>query len=51
MQDVYKTAEQIKAAGGKVTKEPGAIPGLGTKVMACTDPDGYKVRLVAGYRV
>ena len=39
-QDVYKTAEQVKAAGGKVTREPGPVPGLGTKILACTDPDG-----------
>jgi lactoylglutathione lyase len=44
--DVYKTAEQIKAAGGKVTREPGPIPGLGTKIVACTDPDGYKIVFV-----
>ncbi len=27
-QDVYKTAEAIRAAGGAVTKEPGPLPGL-----------------------
>jgi len=27
-QDVYKTAESIKAAGGKVTREPGPLPGM-----------------------
>lgn len=30
--DVYKTADQIKAAGGKVVREPGPVPGIGTKV-------------------
>ena len=30
--DVYKTAEQIRAAGGKVTREPGPVPGIGTKI-------------------
>lgn len=44
--DVYKTAEQIKAAGGKITREPGPIPGLGTKIVACTDPDGWKIVFV-----
>ncbi len=29
LQDVYKTQEQIKAAGGKITKEAGPLPGLG----------------------
>lgn len=43
--DVYKTAEQIKAAGGKITKEPGPVSN-GTKVVATTDPDGWKVVFV-----
>lgn len=28
LQDVYKTAEAIRAAGGTITKEPGPLPGL-----------------------
>ena len=28
LQDVYKTAEAIRAAGGKITREPGPLPGL-----------------------
>ena len=44
--DVYKTAEQVKAAGGKVTREPGPVPGIGTKILACTDPDGWKIVFV-----
>lgn len=44
--DVFKTAEQIKAAGGTITREPGPVPGIGTKIVATTDPDGYKVVLV-----
>ncbi len=46
LQDVYKTAEQIKAAGGTVTRDPGPVPGIGTKIVACTDPDGWKIVLV-----
>jgi hypothetical protein len=45
-QDVYKTGDQIKAAGGKVTRDPGPVPGIGTKILACTDPDGYKIVFV-----
>lgn len=39
-------AEQIKAAGGTITREPGPVPGIGTKIVATTDPDGWKVVLV-----
>nr|KYP61644.1 Lactoylglutathione lyase [Cajanus cajan] len=41
--DVYKTAEVIKlAGGGKITREPGPLPGINTKITACLDPDGWK---------
>lgn len=32
-QDVFKTQKQIEAAGGKIVREAGAIPGLGTKIV------------------
>ena len=32
----------------QITREPGPVPGLGTKIVACTDPDGYKVVFVDG---
>lgn len=44
--DVYKTCDAIKAAGGTVTKEAFEVPGIGTKIMATTDPDGYKIVFV-----
>jgi len=48
LQDVYKTAEQIRAAGGTITKEPGpASPNIPTKICATTDPDGWKIVLVS----
>ncbi|KAK2996700.1 hypothetical protein RJ639_022847 [Escallonia herrerae] len=40
--DVYKTAEAIKLCGGKITREPGPLPVLNTKITACLDPDGWK---------
>jgi len=40
--DVYKTAEAIKLAGGKVTREAGPVPGYRTKITSCVDPDGWK---------
>lgn len=45
-EDVYRSAEQIRAAGGAITREPGPVPGIGTKILATTDPDGYKYVLV-----
>ena len=39
---MYKTAEAIKLAGGKITREPGPIPVMKTKITSCVDPDGWK---------
>ncbi|KAJ1386770.1 Vicinal oxygen chelate [Sesbania bispinosa] len=44
--DVYKTAEAIKLAGGKITREPGPVPGIKTKITSCVDPDGWKTVFV-----
>lgn len=44
--DVYKTAEAVRQAGGKITREPGPIPGINTKIVACLDPDGWKTVFV-----
>ncbi|GKV06665.1 hypothetical protein SLEP1_g18526 [Rubroshorea leprosula] len=44
--DVYKTAEAIKLVGGKITREPGPLPGINTKITACLDPDGWKTVFV-----
>nr|AVN99039.1 chloroplast lactoylglutathione lyase [Hymenophyllum caudiculatum] len=40
--DVYKTAELLRAFGGKITREPGPLPGLNTKITAVLDPEGWK---------
>ncbi|CAN1199569.1 Lactoylglutathione lyase GLX1 [Linum perenne] len=49
--DVYKSAELVKyviqeVGGGKITREPGPIPGLNTKITAFLDPDGWKTVMV-----
>ncbi|XP_062013518.1 lactoylglutathione lyase GLX1 [Rosa rugosa] len=48
--DVYKSAEVvdlvIKELGGKITRQPGPIPGLNTKITSFLDPDGWKTVLV-----
>ena len=44
--DVYKTAEAIRDAGGSITREPSPVPGIGTKVMKTADPDGWTLAFV-----
>ncbi|CAA7394351.1 unnamed protein product [Spirodela intermedia] len=49
-EDVYKSAEAVKLVtqelGGKITRQPGPIPGINTKITSFLDPDGWKVVLV-----
>jgi lactoylglutathione lyase len=46
MPDVYGTCEKLRAAGAKITREPGPVK-FGTTVIAFVeDPDGYKIELV-----
>ncbi|KAJ1428732.1 Vicinal oxygen chelate [Sesbania bispinosa] len=48
--DVYKSAEVVNIVtqelGGKITRQPGPIPGLNTKITSFLDPDGWKTVLV-----
>jgi lactoylglutathione lyase len=44
--DIYKTCEQVRAAGGNITREPGPVKGGSTVIAFITDPDGYKVELI-----
>lgn len=41
--DVYEAAGEIEASGYKLSREPGPVPGIGTKICAIRDPDNYKV--------
>lgn len=44
--DIYRACDVAKAAGGKITREPGAMK-FGTTVIAFVeDPDGYKIELI-----
>ena len=47
--DVYKTCDAIKAAGGNVTREAGPVKGGTTVIAFVTDPDGYKIELIQGH--
>ncbi|CAI0406885.1 unnamed protein product [Linum tenue] len=45
--DVYKSAEVVnhviqEVGGGKITRQPGPIPGINTKITSFLDPDGWK---------
>jgi lactoylglutathione lyase len=44
--DVYKACEDIRAAGGRVTREAGPVKGGTTVIAFVEDPDGYKIELI-----
>jgi hypothetical protein len=41
-----RTADSIRALGGRITREPSPIGGLRTKVMKTEDPDGWAIAFV-----
>ena len=43
---VSETCERIRAAGGKITREPGPVKGGNTVIAFVEDPDGYKIELI-----
>jgi lactoylglutathione lyase len=44
--DVYGACDKIRAAGGKITREPGPVKGGSTVIAFVVDPDGYKIELI-----
>lgn len=44
--DIYKTCDAIRAAGGNLTREPGPMKHGTTVIAFVQDPDGYKVELI-----
>ncbi|MEM8640040.1 MAG: lactoylglutathione lyase [Cyanobacteria bacterium P01_G01_bin.54] len=44
--DIYKTCDEIKARGGKVTREPGPMKHGTTVIAFVEDPTGYKIELI-----
>lgn len=46
VEDAYAACERIRAAGGKITREPGPVQGGSTVIAFVTDPDGYKIELI-----
>ncbi|MBL0436451.1 lactoylglutathione lyase [Aeromonas caviae] len=45
--DIYVTCEALRAAGAKITREPGPVKGGTTVIAFVEDPDGYKIELIA----
>lgn len=45
--DIYGTCDQLRAAGAKITREPGPVLGGTTEIAFIEDPDGYKIELIA----
>lgn len=44
--DIYDACEKLRAAGAKISREPGPVK-FGTTVIAfIEDPDGYKIELI-----
>ena len=44
--DVAGTCDRIRAAGGKITREPGPVKGGKTIIAFVEDPDAYKIELI-----
>jgi lactoylglutathione lyase len=44
--NVVARCEHIRAAGGTITREPGAVKGGSTMIAFVQDPDGYKIELI-----
>ena len=44
--DIYGTCEKIRAAGGKITREPGPMKHGGSTIAFIEDPNGYKIELI-----
>jgi lactoylglutathione lyase len=45
-QDIYETCKRLKAAGVKVTREPGPMKHGTTVIAFVEDPNGYKIELI-----
>lgn len=45
--DVYAACERIRAAGGRITREPGPMKHGSTILAFVEDPDGYKIELLS----
>jgi lactoylglutathione lyase len=44
--DIHAVCDRIRAAGGKITREPGPMKHGTTVIAFVQDPDGYKIELI-----
>jgi lactoylglutathione lyase len=44
--DIYATCDKMRAAGARITREPGPVKFGTTHIAFVEDPDGYKIELV-----
>ena len=44
--DIHGACEKIRAAGGRITREPGPMKHGTTVIAFVEDPDGYKIELI-----
>lgn len=44
--DIHATCEKMRAAGVKITREPGPVKFGTTLIAFIEDPDGYKIELI-----
>jgi lactoylglutathione lyase len=44
--DIYAACAEVKAKGGKVTREPGPMKFGGSQIAFIEDPDGYKIEFI-----
>ena len=44
--DIHATVERIRAAGGKVVREPGPMKHGNTVIAYVEDPNGYRIELI-----
>ncbi len=46
VEDIYKTCDELKKKGVKVTREPGPMKHGGAVIAFIEDPNGYKIELI-----
>lgn len=46
VKDIYKVCEDIRIAGGTITRDAAPVKGGNTLIAFIQDPDGYKIELI-----